>query len=862
LQKKGWFGVGRDDDWGTGSKHFLRELFEKKHGDYKNLFNDILEPLFYDALRNDRSHDDGYYSRFNCKIPFLNGGLFDPIGNYDWMHIDILLPNKLFSNQTKTKEGDDGTGILDVFDRYNFTVKEDEPLEKEVAIDPELLGKSYEKFNAIRPDNYAEFKKALKSGRKGEENKFNKKFGVYYTPREIVHYMCQQSLINYLDTTVNTHKESIITKPAVQKKIFGPQNPVQQTLTLDSYKPIIPKKDIEKLIHTGEQFSENEAIFLKKEQKIKKGEQKTTSIKLKLSDNIRKNAKLIDDKLAEITVCDPAVGSGAFPVGMMSEIVKARNVLSVFFNDKGLSARNAQAGRTTYDFKRRCIEHSLYGVDIDPGAVEIAKLRLWLSLVVDEDDIKNIKPLPNLDYKIVCGNSLLGVEKNLFNFNLFNELEKLKPMFFNETNPTQKQKYKTKIDDLISKITSGHTEFDFEVYFSEVFHQKGGFDVVIANPPYITVALGKKQDFFSKEEISILKKRYNDVFEYKGNTYALFLKRSFSILASEKLCTFIIPNTLLLNSTFEKMRKFLLVNTSICNLVNITDKVFQDAEIGGNLILIYKTGKSPGGHNVKSVEINELGLFDSNFGYNRFPQERYLLVDGCRFYLDTTRLEIMNKIRYESIMLDKLACFYNGIKTGNNKKFIADSKIDKRYRKILRGRDIERYRISFNNKHVLFDKRLLWSNTNEEKLTKHPKIVMRQTGDRIVGALDTKGYLTMDTTHLIFDTKVDILFLLAILNSNLMNWFHRAMTGERGRAFAEVKIVNLKKLPVKTPGDYQTTFAKMVDEILNIIKGIDFDANTNKQAKVKSLEAEIDQLVYKLYDLTPEEIKIVKGENK
>ncbi|MCK4468152.1 MAG: hypothetical protein KAU60_07355, partial [Desulfobacterales bacterium] len=202
LQKKGWFGVGRDDDWDTGSKHFLRELFEKKHGDYNNFFNDILEPLFYDALRNDRSHDDGYYSRFNCKIPFLNGGLFDPIGNYDWVHTDIIIPDKLFSNNVKTKEGDKGTGILDVFDRYNFTVKEDEPLEKEVAIDPELLGKSYEKFNAIRPDNFAEFKKALKSGKKGEENKFNKKFGVYYTPREIVHYMCQQSLINYLHTEV------------------------------------------------------------------------------------------------------------------------------------------------------------------------------------------------------------------------------------------------------------------------------------------------------------------------------------------------------------------------------------------------------------------------------------------------------------------------------------------------------------------------------------------------------------------------------------------------------------------------------------------------------------------------------------
>jgi len=226
--------------------------------------------------------------------------------------------------------------------------------------------------------------------------------------------------------------------------------------------------------------------------------------------------------------------------------------------------------------------------------------------------------------------------------------------------------------------------------------------------------------------------------------------------------------------------------------------------------------------------------------------------------LDTTSLEIMNKIRYESIMLDKLSCFYNGIKTGNNKKFIADSKMDKRYRKILRGRDIERYRISFNNKYVLFDKRLLWSNTNEEKLTKHPKIVMRQTGDRLVGALDTKGYLTMDTTHLIFDTKVDILFLLAILNSNLMNWFHRAMTSERGRAFAEVKIINLKKLPMKTSVDYQTTFVKMVDEILNIIKGIDFNAKPQKQAKVKSLETEIDRLVYKLYDLTAEEIAIVE----
>ncbi len=110
LQKKGWFGVGRDAAWGEGSRNFLRELFDKKHTEYKNFFNDILEPLFYDALRKDRSEDDHYYHGFKCKIPFLNGGLFDPMNNYDWFETDILLPNELFHNTTKTKEGDEGGG--------------------------------------------------------------------------------------------------------------------------------------------------------------------------------------------------------------------------------------------------------------------------------------------------------------------------------------------------------------------------------------------------------------------------------------------------------------------------------------------------------------------------------------------------------------------------------------------------------------------------------------------------------------------------------------------------------------------------------------------------------------------------------
>ena len=151
----------------------MKQLFEKekdefgkiKFFDYGNFFNDVLEPLFYEALATERTND--VFTHFNCKIPFLNGGLFEPINDYNWEETDIRIDNDLIGDVFKT------------FDQYNFTVREDEPLEKEVAVDPEMLGKVFEN---LLPENL----------RKGK--------GAYYTPRTIVHYMCQESLINYLDT--------------------------------------------------------------------------------------------------------------------------------------------------------------------------------------------------------------------------------------------------------------------------------------------------------------------------------------------------------------------------------------------------------------------------------------------------------------------------------------------------------------------------------------------------------------------------------------------------------------------------------------------------------------------------------------
>ena len=805
LQKKGWFGVERDAAWGEGSRNFLRELFDKKHSDYKNFFNDILEPLFYEALRIDRSHDDHYYSRFNCKIPFLNGGLFDPMGGYDWVKTDILLSNELFHNKTKTKEGDEGDGILDIFDRYNFTVKEDEPFEKEVAIDPELLGKAYEKFNAIRPDNFDEFRKALNSGKKGDESKFNKQYGVYYTPREIVHHMCQQSLINYLATELEGK---------------------------------VSRDEIAMLILQGESLLEHEA---RAESNPSKTYQPI------LSEAIRNYAALIDEKLANIKVCDPAVGSGAFLVGMMSEVVRAREVLKTWTKTK----------LTTYDFKRQCIENSLYGVDIDAGAVEIAKLRLWLSLVVDEDDIQNIKPLPNLDYKVVQGNSLIGVEKNLFNIHLFAELESLKPLYFNATSPTQKQEYKKKIDGLIEQITDGHAQFDFEIYFSEVFHEKGGFDVVIGNPPYITVALGKKQNFFEEKDITALKMLYKDVFEYKGNTYALFLSKAIDLLNKHGVLAYIIPNTLLLNSTFENIRKHILINTDINTLLNFKSSIFEGAETGGNLIVILDKQKKKG-NLTKSLELQTLEDFSENKNYIPIDQNKFNEGDGHKFNLDFSNspsVTLINKISKDALPLGEIASFYNGIKTGDNKRFLSDDKTNSMYQPVIRGRDVHKYYIEQKTGFVLFDQEKLWSNTNEDKLRKNPKIIVRQTGDNIIAALDERSRLTLDTTHLIFDTKIPIKSLLAILNSSLMSWYYTQLVKEAGRVFAEVKIVNLKKLPVSGNSNIvsnQRKLSILVDNIL-AAKGV------NPQADTSKLEKEIDELVYQLYGLTDEEKNIIEN---
>jgi len=854
LQKKGWFGVARDADWGAGSKQFLRELFQEKHGTYRNFFNDILEPLFYEALRIDRSHDDDYYSKFNCKIPFLNGGLFDPINNYDWVHTDILIPNNLFSNNEKTKEGDTGTGILNVFDRYNFTVKEDEPLDKEVAIDPEMLGKVFENLLEVKD---------------------RKSKGTYYTPREIVHYMCQESLINYLDTAVNTGEAPMRQAGSPQGKLLGERWSAQMALSTPAYQPVVPRQDIETLVRKGE-------LAIEHDSRVESHGKETERYPYKLDESIRQNAKLIDTKLENIRVCDPAVGSGAFLVGMMHEVVKCRKVLSTYLGE--------EEGRSVYDFKRHAIQSCLYGVDIDPGAVEIAKLRLWLSLVVDEEDIRQIKPLPNLDYKIVCGNSLLGVQKDVLNWPLFEELEKLKPIYFDETNARKKQECKGHIDQLIKQITNNNENFDFQVYFSEVFHEKGGFDVVMANPPYIRQEQIKEY----KQELQKLYSCYTGV----ADIYVYFYERGFQILKECGTLTFISSNKYFRSGYGEKLRQFLGSKATVCQLIDFGDAPVFDAISYPSIIILSKS--HPRENQVRALTWEPgapIEQFAEVFQVNSFLiLQKELTADGWRLESPAV-FRLLEKLRRAGKPLGEYVngLIFRGLTTGCNEAFVIsqsqrdvlikdDPKAVQHIHPYFRGRDIKRWVIShpglyvihvpwdfpFNSQRAIADhlkqfgaelrnrpeareERFPWYAMSRYGADYYhyfdqPKIVAPDIASEAHFAFDPSGAFLGNTAYII---PVNDLFLLGILNSTLITEYYTRMSSQVRGGYLRFIHQYIEKIPIPmntNPKPIET----LVDQILTA-------KSADPAADVSALEREIDQLVYHLYGLTPEEIAVVEG---
>ena len=806
LQKKGWLGVEKGKDWGTGPHDFLRRLAAGEYSKYDNYFNDILEPLFYDTLAIDRGHE-AWCKSFNCRIPFLNGGLFEPLGGYDWRKTDIIIPNRLFTNNDPVEEGITGTGVLDVFDRYNFTVNETEPLEKEVAIDPEMLGKVFE--NLI------------------EENR-RKGLGAYYTPREIVHYMCQESLINYLDTALNKEKK------------------------------LVPRKDIETLIHTGDQAAHYEAARMSG----------TKSYKPELPKPIETHARLIDDKLQDITICDPAVGSGAFPVGMMTEIVRTRSSLTSYFNDVH--------ERTPYFFKRHAIQNCLYGVDIDPGAVEIAKLRLWLSMVVDEEDVKQVKPLPNLDYKIVAGNSLIGFP---FKSQRLDAIEKLKQKFFEETDHMRKADLKSQIDEQLqaafanSQNSLGYkVNFDFEIYFSEVFRTRKGFDIVIANPPYVSAL--EFSNRYSKSEREILKKNYQSA---KGayDLYVVFIERGLKLLTCSGVLTFINPNKYLSAKYAESLREYILNNATLVKLLDVSGiLVFEQVSVYPVVSIMLNNPKKVGEVRVVLPRVRKTQIFDPRNFFefsvqakilNSFPEQiwGFLLSPNIdlllKLYDGTSMMSDVASVNASSTAAeaDEYGRHIQNIFLNDSLQLVNTGTIEK-YHSLWGVAELTHGGQKFLTPYLPLGKAHVSS--RRRNLYGLPKLIFAKMAKSCEVFLDDKGEYASLNTNCLYEVRdgISLGFIAGYCNSKLFMFFYDQFFGSlrMSGGYYQFQSPQLRVMPFKRP-------PKSIDgKVSELVYKILAKKKHDHRADTAELESEIDQQVYELYDLTENEIAIVEGSMK
>lgn len=561
--------------------------------------------------------------------------------------------------------------------------------------------------------------------------------------------------------------------------------------------------------------------------------------------------------------------------------------------------------RSAYELKRHAIQQSIYGVDIDAGAVEIAKLRLWLSLVVDESYYDDIQPLPNLDYKIVQGNALLGVEKNLFNLDLFNRLDRLKQEFFDATHRHEKRTLKAQIDQLIELLTGTQKTFDFEVYFHEVFAAKGGFDVVIGNPPYV------RQELI-RELKPDLKKRFPDVYAGTADLYVYFYAAGLNILNENGGLAFITSNKFMRAGYGKKLRQFLGGQTRLHAIIDFGDLPVFEATAYPTIV-ITKWGQPAAKQTAHALTVESLAVLE------RLPHQ----VDEMAWPMPQTAfkstgwalarpdvLNLMRKLRTHTPLEEFInGKFYYGIKTGYNTAFVIDEETRRRLieadprsadiiKPWLRGRDIKRWRVDWSNLYFIAiqnsgdaDANNPWAKAKteaeartifresypaihdhltqyEEALIKrhdqgrywwelractyyseflNSKIVYQEIATYQSFAFVKKPYFMNNKCFLI---PTESLSLLALLNSKTVWYFLRNTVSQlRGGAYA-MQTPYVSQIPIPVINDDQQAEMETLVQHLLDSKGQGPQAAAYEQA--------LNQIVYRLYDLTPAEIALIE----
>lgn len=854
------------------------------------------------------------------RVPFLNGGLFDCLDSEDKngkiMYLDgfsrnlkkqAQVPDELFFSQEKTidlsavyddkkKKNEKVKGLFEIFNHYKFTITENTPIEEEVALDPELLGRVFENL--------------LASYNPETKTTARKQTGSFYTPREIVNYMVDESLKAYLKQKLETEA---------------------------GMKPEDAEVGLEFLLG----YNEKEHLF----------DEEQTSVLINAIDNCE--------------ILDPACGSGAFPMGILHKLVhilhkldpqnklweerqikkvdnlikEAGNINDSAIRDKIIEdlevnkkdiEESFSNNELDYGRKLYLIENCIYGVDIQPIATQISKLRFFISLIVDQKVNKNkdnfgIRPLPNLETKFVAANTLIGIDKpktqgSFFDNQKVKELEeKLKDVrhrLFSAKTPATKRKLreedqklreemcslleKLMIQEMQDQIDNSREKKEIEYYtgliqkngekpeylseiikreeklnkFKNEFQSKNhetahqlaawdpynqnasspffdpewmfgvtyGFDVVIGNPPYIEARKLEQVDvdYFRNKFLTA---------GNRVNTFAFFSEKGITLLSDKGVLTFIIHRNSIRSNDYNKLRKYILDNTSILNILSFKIGVFLNM-MGEVAVLITKKTKAKENHLVKIAFCND--TIDNDIFYKVIRQQIFQHLPDYRFniYLTKEIIILLDRIKENCNLLEQVAIITQGIIVGDEKKLITKSKLKSNYRPILRGKNISKYKLSFKNEFVNYypGTKVLTRGKTADLFEVPEKILTQHVSSRIIATLDTNQFYYLQTINGIIssDNQSPNKYLLALLNSSVLNFFYE-FTFNMGAEFTTaVAIENLSRLPIRKLKS-TSVFCFIVEYILT----------TNVSSR-SFFERLIDAMVYELY--FPDEIKATNAE--
>lgn len=911
LQKKGWMGCPENESWGSGDKKFMQTLF-KDFTNKDQFHSQCLVELFYNTLNTKRDNFlfkcEGLEGALNnSKIPYLNGGLFDS-DQLESTKIDF--PESYFQD------------LFDFFGQYNFTIDENDPNDHEVGIDPEMLGHIFE--NLLED---------------------NKDKGAFYTPKVIVQYMCQESLIEYLATKLEAEPSGEV-KQAIEDLI---RNRLAEDISdLDLVEPIA------------------QALF-------------------------------------DVKICDPAIGSGAFPMGILNVIYQV--IEALYYLQPDSVARVWNISDTQWQphlVKKNIIQHSIYGVDIESGAVDIARLRFWLALVVDEVEPL---PLPNLDYKIMQGNSLLesfegidlsqisdaaayeavyeseqidmfsGEAKKKVSMSLqFEDVKTLMDDYFNANDPETKKDLHKRIDDQVlnhirftlaehkrelqkkakklekkvgldqaaartweqkekirtnskaakalvklnnelsqhngkeiklAQISNSNERpfFLWHLFFQEAFN-KGGFDIVIANPPYL-----KERDnahIFDPVNNSFFGEKWH---QGKMDFWYYFLHKSIDISSEKGVISFITSRYWLNSDGAKKIIQRVRNSAFFVNVVDIGKlKVFHNvaghhmihtySKARSNDKFIYKKLTNDVKHiilnvdtsNIKISELKNSKVFQEDeiiFSDSIFSKIEILNTLGDFYNVSQGVVEAADKISNKQLKKYKNKDKFDVgqgvfvLEDHEYKNLNLNQKEKSLFKKYLDPNDVSFYKIRDSKKRLLYSDNIvkteIQSNIDysgvkehldnfspfitssnkpyglhrarEEKFFEKPKIIFKGMFKEPEFCLDTEGYYFGFSFSSIIqnESKKSLKYLLAILNSKLaMIWF--STNGKQRGTGVDIGVKKLRKFPINYKEDFVPVLEKLVDKISNHI------SDEIDHLEVRNL---IDFIVYKVYELSYEEVLII-----